>query len=114
MDTRSGTFGELILHVTIDDGQDTSILFQLADVSRPLLSVSSICDRGNRVVFGRGGGVVGNIETGQEIPFERRGGLYHLGPLLQAKKGAPPSAASMLRLDEPRRPDELRQPFVRR
>ena len=55
------------------------VLFQIADVSKPLVSVSAICERGNRVIFGRGGGVIQNLETGQEIPFERKGGIYAIG-----------------------------------
>ena len=47
--------GEQELHVVTDNGMDRTVLFQLADVSRPLMSVSAICDRGNRVIFGRRG-----------------------------------------------------------
>ena len=50
----------------------------MAEVSIPLISVSAICERGNRVVFGRGGGVVQTIKTGLETPFHRRNGIYHL------------------------------------
>ena len=65
--------GEQELSVVTDDGVSTSVLFQLAEVTRPLMSVSAICDKGNRVIFGRGGGVIQNLTTGQEIAFERRG-----------------------------------------
>ena len=71
--------GELPLRACTDNGLDTDVLFQLADVSCPLVSVSHICDHGNRVVFGRSGGVIYNLTTGMEVPFERRGGVYILG-----------------------------------
>ena len=71
--------GEQLLSAITDDGIETELLFQLADVSCPLISVSQICDRGNRVIFGRGGGVILNLETGQEVPFQRMGGVYALG-----------------------------------
>ena len=43
------------------------------------MSVSAIYDKGSRAIFGRGGGVIVNLTTQQEIPFERRGGVYTLG-----------------------------------
>ena len=52
------------------------VLFQIADVSKPHVSVSAICGRGNRVIFRRSGGVVKNVQTGYEIPFRRRNGVY--------------------------------------
>ena len=70
--------GEQLLSAVTDDGVETSVLFQLADVSCPLISVSQICDHGSRVIFGRGGGVIYNLETGQEVPFQRQGGVYAL------------------------------------
>ena len=71
--------GEQELHVVTDGGMDTTVLFQLADVSRPLMSVSEICDHSNHVIFGRGGGVIQNLATGLEVLFERRGGVYAMG-----------------------------------
>ena len=69
------------------DGLETSVLFQLCDVTRPLLSVSAICDYGNRVVFGRGGGIIYNLDTGLEIPFSRQGGIYSIGLWVREKGG---------------------------
>ena len=62
-----------------DNGVETEVLFQMADVSCPLMSVSAICDHGNRFIFGRAGGVVQNVATGMEVPFERCGGVYAMG-----------------------------------
>lgn len=86
--------GEQELHIVTDNGLDTTVLFQLADVSRPLMSVSAICDKGNRVIFGKSGGVIQNIATGQEIPFERQGGIYALGIWLRGPSGSVPEATS--------------------
>ena len=96
--TAAGTglknLGEQELNVVTDSGMDTTVLFPLADVPRPLMSVSAICDHGNRVIFGRGGGIIQHIASGMEVPFERRGGVYVLGLWLQEKKGASPTAAA--------------------
>ena len=56
----------------------TDVLFQVAAVSKPLISVSALCERGKRVVFGRAGGVVQNIKTGKQTPFYRQNGIYVL------------------------------------
>ena len=70
--------GQQQIKACTEDGDPTSVLFQIADVSKPLVSVSSICEKGNRVIFGRSGAVVQNIRTGREIPFYRRNGIYVL------------------------------------
>ena len=52
---------------------------QITDgVKRALFSVAKICDRGNRVIFGQGGGVIHNLATQQLTPFRRTGGIYAL------------------------------------
>ena len=70
--------GEQKIQACSEEGQDLEVLFQIAGVSKPLVSVSSICERGNRVIFGRSGGVVKSIKTGHEIPFHRKNGIYVL------------------------------------
>ena len=88
-------FGQQLLSMYTDEGMETSVVFQLCDMTRPLLSVSAICDYGNRVVFGRGGGIIYNLDTGLEIPFARQGGFYSIG-LWVCDKGsaAVPASAS--------------------
>ena len=92
--------GEQLLACVTDNGIATEVLFQMADVSCPLVSVSAICDQGNRVVFGRGGGCIQNLTTGLEVPFERRGGVYALGLWV---KGAAAGSAVHLLQSGPRR-----------
>ena len=65
------------------NGEECEVLFQIADVSKPLVSVSAICERGNRVIFGRSGGVVQNLRSGSQIPFYRENGIYILSMWLQ-------------------------------
>ena len=61
-----------------EDGAGTSMTFQIVDVKQPLCSVTKLCDRGNRIVFGRNGGVIQNLRTGNLTPFRRQGGVYAL------------------------------------
>jgi hypothetical protein len=75
--------GEQLLEVETEDGMQTKIRYQSAEVSRPLNSVSEICDAGGNdgqyVVFSRYGGVILNLETGRRTSFDRVDGIYELG-----------------------------------
>ena len=66
------------------DGKEISNVFHVADVCRPLHSVSTICDNGHEMLFTRGVGVVvpegalsrflANVK--QVANYPRKGGLY--------------------------------------
>ena len=57
-------------------GTDIKTVFQVADVKRPLWSVSKICDAGFTVKFSRDRAVVLDKNGKVCVKFERRGGLY--------------------------------------
>ena len=48
---RMPNMGQQVLNIQTDEGIDTTVLYQIAEVSRPLTSVSATCDRGNWVVY---------------------------------------------------------------
>ena len=73
-----------------EDGGSSSMIFQITDVKKPLCSISKICDRGNRVVFGRNGGVIHNLRTDQLTPFPRTGAIYTMDFYVRA----PPNPTS--------------------
>ena len=102
--------GEQCLQAVTDNGLPTEVLFQLCDVECPLVSISAVCDKGNRVVFGRAGGVIQNLETGAEVPFERRGGVYALGLWVRRPRAEDSEAATAGQ--EPERAPV--RPFARR
>ena len=68
--------GEQELHVVTEEGATSNMVVQVTDVKKPLFSVTKLCDRGNRVIFGRGGGVIHNLATNRLTPFRRKGGVY--------------------------------------
>ena len=68
--------GEQELQVVTEEGAKANVKYQITDVKRPLMSVGKLCDRGNRVIFGRGGGVIHNVRTGTVTSFKRSGGIY--------------------------------------
>ena len=74
--------GEQVLDVQTLDGREGQVKYQIADVSRPLNSVSEICDAGGpmgqHVIFGRWGGAIINLDTGRQVPFPREDGIYNL------------------------------------
>ena len=75
--------GEQKLEVQLDNGDESLFKYQIADVSRALNSITEICDGGHvdyghHVVFGRKGGMIVNLETGKQTPFEREKNIYCL------------------------------------
>ena len=67
--------GQQSLPVELSNGTRSKALFQVANVTRPLVSVAAACATGNVVIFGVGGGVIRNLESGAETPFVRRDGF---------------------------------------
>ena len=75
--------GEQRLNVVLDNSKETSVKYQIADVSRALNSVAEICDAGhpdygNKVIFGREGGAIVNLATGKTTRFGRENNIYCL------------------------------------
>ena len=68
--------GEQCLPIVFENGASASCVFQVADVSRPLVGVGRICELGNRVTFGANGGIIHNLATGKETVFHRKEGVY--------------------------------------
>ena len=54
-----------------------SSIFQVAEITRPLMSVSRICDQGNTVVFTKTGGYVLD-KQGAKTSFNRKNNVYVL------------------------------------
>jgi len=70
------TFGECILQCRNQDGSTCSS-FAVTEVTRPLESVSRMCDQGLEVLFTKTEAKVRDAQTGKFIAsYPRRGGLY--------------------------------------
>ena len=59
-------------------GHEIELKAQVTDVHRPLMSVSRICDRGNRVVFEAQGGYIESLSSGEKIHVLRDQNVYRL------------------------------------
>ena len=68
--------GESQLNLS-DGGKDLQSIFQIASVTRPLMSVGKICDNGHRITFDALMAVVHAADGSELCRFERQsGGLY--------------------------------------
>eukprot|EP00972_Heterocapsa_arctica_P070368 10394212-Heterocapsa_arctica.AAC.1 len=56
--------------------------WQNAPVTKPLISVSHICDAGHRVVFEATGGHIVNIKIGRRTAFRRKQNVYVLDMMI--------------------------------
>ena len=68
--------GQQELPIELDNVTRSHAIFQVAGVSRPLISVAAVCATGNVVIFGQSGGVLRNLASGAEPPFVRKDGIY--------------------------------------
>ena len=69
--------GQMTLNLTTTTGHPIQSVFQVCEVSRPLWSVSKICDAGCEVTFTKTGASIKHAPTGKEVcTFERKRGLY--------------------------------------
>ena len=76
---RMPNLGQKVLNVQTNEGKNTTVVYQVAEVSRPLTSVGATCDRGNWVVYNSQGGFILNCQTGERTSFERTAsGIYEL------------------------------------
>ena len=75
---RLPNMGQQRLQVKTNEGRDSKVLYQIAEVSRPLIAVSGTCDAGKWVVNTSEGGFIMICQTGGHSYFQRNGGIYEL------------------------------------
>ncbi len=59
-----------------DGQQQVQSVFQVAYLTRPLMSVSQICEQGHKCVFEKDHALVISAEGATLVKFEKRSGLY--------------------------------------
>ena len=80
--------GQVRLQMQTTNGKAQSLnsIFQVAEITRPLMSVSRICDQGLECLFTREGATI-RTEKGEVVAsFQREGGLYTATMRLKAPK----------------------------
>ena len=81
--------GEKLLKFEFDDGGNGSMKFRLANVTKPLGAISSVCDRGNRVVFDSEGSYVELKSSGKRNPPRRQNSVYVMDAWVRGSKAKP-------------------------
>ena len=82
--------GELKVPFRTREGHKCGVAFQVCDVARPLLSVTALTSKGNRVVFGDNGGCIIGPDGKQTIEFAKRDGVYILDVYVPPFQGQGP------------------------
>ena len=70
--------GEKMVPFRTRESHQCAIRFQVADVKRPLLSVSALMSQGNRVIFDDTGGTITTKDGSKSIRFHLQNGIYLL------------------------------------
>jgi hypothetical protein len=79
--------GEKQFDMVTAEGNWGQATFQVAEVTRPLCSVTKICDRGNKVVFEKDGGYIYNYATGVQTRFGRQNNVYVMEMYVEEPSG---------------------------
>ena len=70
--------GKKNLKVTTNERQVRMLNMQVTDVSPSLMSVVKVCDVRHMVLFTENGGVIKNLNTGEETKFERENNVCRM------------------------------------
>ena len=71
------------MHFKTKEGNLSSLKSQSAPVTKPVLSVSHMCDAGHRVIFESTGGYMVNIKSGRKTSFRRKNNVYVLDTVVE-------------------------------
>ena len=80
---RIPNIGEQVIKFKTAEGKLSKIKWQNAPVTKPLLSVSHICDSGHEVKFTKLGGVITNMKSGRTTAFRRKNNVYVLDMVIE-------------------------------
>ena len=86
--------GQKCIRAESNEGNRVNMNFQIAGVTKPLMSVGKICDRGNVVSFDAYGGRIKNKATGISTRFERKNGVYVLSAWTKVPKNSSDSTTA--------------------
>ena len=75
---RVPNIGQQSVHFRTDEGLQAGMLFQTAEIERPLISASQLAASGNNVVFNKKGCTIVHEQSGKSTLLHKRGGIYVL------------------------------------
>ena len=75
---RIDNLGEKRFSCVGEEGYECNMKAQVCDVNKALLSVRRLTQAGNKVVFDPNGSYIENLETGEKMNLQEKGGMYVL------------------------------------
>ena len=75
---RVPNIGQQFINFQTDEGLSAGMMFQTAEIERPLISASQLAASGNNVVFSKTGGTIVHEQSGKRTLLHKRGGIYVL------------------------------------
>ena len=79
---RVPNLGEMSVKFVTKEQFKCAMTFQVADVTKPILSVGSLAALGNIVSFTKFGGTIYNPRSKRKVAFKKRGGVYIIEVLI--------------------------------
>ena len=70
--------GQQAVYFRTDENQAAGMMFQTAEIERPLISTSQLAASGHRVVFNEKGGEIIYEKSSRHTALHKRGGIYVL------------------------------------
>ena len=89
--------GEMVLDFLTRERHRGHIAFQVADVKRPLLAVSTLARSGNEVTFTDNGGAITHTKTGHKTTCVEKDGVYVLEILVAPATAGGPGGTGVAR-----------------
>ena len=75
---RMPNLGEKQVHFQTPEGGESNVVFQVTHARKPLVSVSRMVRKGNKVVFGPDEAYIENVATGKRIMMQESNGAYEV------------------------------------
>ena len=71
-------YGQLTINAVLEEGSEMKTTFDIAKITRPLLSVNQISQNGHQVIFGKSESYIKLQGSNKRIPLRAEGRLYML------------------------------------
>ena len=80
------TLGQMVVAFENGVGTAGKILFQVANITKPLVSVSKLIDDGHQVVFDKRASYIIHVESGRKMMLKRERGVFIVDAFVDPKR----------------------------
>ena len=81
--SRIPNLGQMVVAFENSLGAAGEILFQVAQITKPLVNISKLIDDGHQVVFDQRASYIVHKETGKKMMLRREGGVFIIDALVE-------------------------------